>query len=202
MKVTIYIEGGGPGPKADARFRESWSTFFGRSGLKKPPAIRRGKGRRETHDDYANHLRNRPTSGLALLLVDSEDLVAPGKSVWQHLKERKDDSLAKPAGAAQDDAFLMICCMETWFLADRKALAAFFGQGFNEKAIPAWAKLEEVPKRDVLDALDRSTKACGPRQYAKGELSFDLLAQIDPNQVEQQCPSAKNLLDRLRTLLS
>lgn len=201
MKVKIYIEGGGDIDGQRERFRAAWVKFFKKSGLTNMPQTVVCGSRTRAFDRFTTAVRH-DADMLHLLLVDSEDGVKSGKSAWQHLKNRKDDNFDKPSKAGVKDAFLMICCMETWFLADRDALAAFFGQGFNGKAIPAWAKLEEVPKRDVIDALDRSTKACGPRQYAKGDLSFELLATINPTEVEQKCDEAKRLLNRLRALLS
>ncbi len=52
------------------------------------------------------------------------------------------------------------------------------------------------PDRSVLAQVKESG------EYCKGGLSFRLLAEIDPQQVEQHCPSAKRLLNRLRGLLS
>lgn len=36
------------------------------------------------------------------------------------------------------------------------------------------------------------------KRYSKGRVSFELLARIDPGLVEQACPHARALLDRLR----
>jgi hypothetical protein len=49
----------------------------------------------------------------------------------------------------------------------------------------------------VLGALERATAACR-KGYAKGKVSFELLARIDPARVEAACPHARALLDRLR----
>ncbi|MCY3664126.1 MAG: hypothetical protein OXH81_00570 [Gemmatimonadetes bacterium] len=56
--------------------------------------------------------------------------------------------------------------------------------------------MEAVPKVTVFDALERVTD----KGYAKGKVSFELLAQIDPALVEAACPHAKAFLNRLRTL--
>ena len=92
----------------------------------------------------------------------------------------------------------MVQVMETWLLADRTALAEYFGAPFRENAIPQWPVLEDVSKQDVLRALARATAAC-PRPYAKGKISFELLAMIDPALVEGACPHATALLNCLRT---
>lgn len=92
----------------------------------------------------------------------------------------------------------MVQVMETWFMADRKTMEQFFGVNFRGAAIPAWPNLEEVPKRIVCESLDRATADCGPRKYAKGRLSFDLLGSISPAKVEAASPRARELFERLR----
>ena len=201
VKVKLHIEGGGDNKVQHQRFRRAWTRFFQKAGLKKMPQTVAGGGRKRTFDRFRTAVRNEPDM-CHILLVDSEDVVAPGTSPWQHLKQRQDDNFDKPPGVAEDDASLMICTMETWFVADRRAISAFFGQGFNDGALPKWPNLEQVRKRDILNALVSATKACGPRAYAKGDLSVRVLAALDPNQVEQHCPAARRLLDRLRDLLS
>ena len=148
-------------------------------------------------------MHTRKPNELPLLLVDSEGRVAPAHSAWQHLKARPGDGWDRPNGASDDQAFLMVQVMETWFIADREALRTFFGNRFKDNAIPAWPNLEAVPKQGVYDALDRATAECGEKRYeegTKGRLSFKLLATISPEKVENASPHARALLDRLRLL--
>ncbi|MEW6668359.1 MAG: DUF4276 family protein [Thermodesulfobacteriota bacterium] len=132
---------------------------------------------------------------LPLLLVDSEGAVIPGHTAWQHLKAR--DNWDRPEGATDDQAFLMVQVMETWFLADSEMLRNYFGAEFRGDHIQALPALEEVSKATVLDALDRSTAGCGKKRYAKGNVSFELLERLDPQMVKVACPHAKALLDHL-----
>lgn len=197
MKIKIYIEGGGDSPEQNDLFREAWSNFFAKAGLiGKMVRPVRGKGRARTFDLFCQAVATRQRDELPLLLVDSEDFVGPGHDVWQHLKSR--DKWTKPKEAGKNDAFLMITCMETWFLADRETLKDFFKGCWNDKAVPKWPNLEKVDRKKALAALEKATANCGGRQYAKGKVSFELLKAIDPAVVEKTFPSAKALLDRLR----
>ena len=92
----------------------------------------------------------------------------------------------------------MVQVMETWFLADREALRRHFGSPFRDNALPQRPRLEDVSKASVLAALKDATLHCSP-PYNKGEVSFQLLAGINPGLVEAACPHAKRLLQRLRT---
>ena len=140
---------------------------------------------------------NRQAGDLPLLLVDAEEGVAEGQTVWQHLKSR--DNWDKPSGAGDDQAFLMVQVMETWFLADREMLHAYFGPEFAERHLHAWPSLEDVPKQTVYDALKQATADC-KQKYAKGKVSFELLAKVDPGKVENSCPHGKVFLERMRRL--
>lgn len=199
MKVKLYIEGGGDSPTQDIEFRAGWTAFFEKAGLKdarKMPKPIRGGGREQTFDAYCTAVKTRKPDELPLLLVDSEDVVKAGHDAWQHLKAR--DKWTKPKEAGKADAFLMITCMETWFLADREALKDFFKSCWNDKALPKWPNLEKVDRKKAFNALVKATANCGDRQYAKGKVSFELLKVINPALVEKSFPSAKALLDRLR----
>ena len=197
VTAKIYIEGGGDSKALRARFREGWKFFFAASGLSgRLPRVVRGGSRQHTYDRFATDVAE-PASGIVpLLLVDSEDPVA-GRPVWRHLQDR--DGWNRPAAAGDDQAFLMVQVMETWFLADRGALQNYFGARFKANAIKPWPKLEDVPKATVFDALEKATAQCS-KPYAKGRVSFDLLAQVDPIRVEAVCSHAKALLNRLRAL--
>lgn len=196
MSFKLYIEGGGQGQLLDTLFRQGWAGYFKAAGLgERMPAIVRGQGRQQTFDLFATAVANPREGVLPLLLVDSEDPIAEGHSVWQHLRER--DGWKRPAGAADDQAFLMVQVMETWFLADRDLLRRYFGSALRESHLRQWPNLETVPKSTVLEALEMSTAACR-KPYSKGKVSYELLGQLSPAKVEAACTQAKALLSRLR----
>ena len=197
VKIMLYIEGGGESHKQDIEFRAAWREFFSKLGLKRMPGTFRGSSRNEAFQAYCNAVKTRGRDELPLLLVDSEDLVTTGPDVWDHLEAR--DNWTKPARAGDKDAYLMICCMETWFIADRDGLNKFF-PGLVERHLRNWPDLEQVPKPAVFAALKSATARCR-RAYSKGDVSFELLSEISPAAVEQRCSAARLLLDRLRKLL-
>jgi hypothetical protein len=198
VSARIYIEGGGEGHLLDTLFRQGWSAFFRAAGLEgRMPRVTRGKGRSRTFDLFLTAVSHPRPGELPFLLVDSEDAVQSGHSAWQHLKVR--DNWDKPNSASDDQAFLMVQLMETWFIADRKMLRRYFGPSLRETHLPAWPTLEAVLKGEVLDALDKSTAGCSKR-YTKGKVSFELLAELDPTEVAKACPHAERLLRRLRSM--
>lgn len=199
MVAKLYIEGGGEGQYLGARFREGWSKFFKSAGLASKTKVVRGGGRDKTFDRFVTAIKNSRPNEVPILLVDSEDPVAAGHTVWQHLFARKDDGWQRPPNADDDQAFLMVQAMETWFLADRDALRKYFGTRFRQNELKKWPDLEAVPKPTVLAALKRATAAC-TKHYAKGKVSFELLAHIKPDLVTTACPHAEALLNRLRQL--
>jgi hypothetical protein len=198
LSAKIYAEGGGDGPLLDTLFRQAWSEFFKAAGLSgRMPGVVRGQGRTQTFDMFKTAIQAAKAGVIPMLLVDAEDTVQAGHSVWQHLKAR--DGWDQPAGAAVDQAFLMVRIMETWFVADRNLLVSYFGADFRPHHLPKWPHLEDVAKPTLLAALARATAGC-TKPYSKGKVSFELLGQVDPSLVESACPHAKALLDKLRTL--
>ena len=198
VSAQIFIEGGGDGQLHERSFRRAWSDFFRSAGLSgRLPAVVRGGGRKQTFEKFAHAVRKPHARKLPVLLVDSEAGVKKGNTVWQHLKNR--DRWSRPEGAREDQAFLMVVAMETWFLADRKSLKEYFGPKLAESHFKKWPTLEDVAKETVFSALQAATAGCSIA-YEKGKISFDLLAKLDSRRVETECPHAKELLDRLRSL--
>ena len=179
------------------RFLEGWRTFFDAAGVGSRTKVVRGGSRDDTFKRFKSAARGRPADTLPLLLVDSEGPVQAGHSPWQHLRAR--DRWNKPDETGEDQAFLMVQFMETWFLADTDGLRRYFGSELNEQAIKQWPELEAVDKDTVLKALAQATAACR-KGYAKGRVSFELLAHIDPARVRAACPHANALLERLTAL--
>lgn len=197
MKVKVYVEGGGDGKDLRTKCRRGFSSFFEKADVvgRMPQVIACG-GRAKAFDKFCIALRARKDQEFILLLVDSEDPVAPGAGPWQHLERR--DRWEKPDDAADEHAHLMVQCMEAWFLADREAIAAYFGQGFNRNALPGRQEVEEVAKADLFDALKNATRQCRKGEYGKGRHSFDILEQIDPDKVRNASPHAQRFIDTLQ----
>jgi hypothetical protein len=198
VSARIYVEGGGAGELLDTLFRQGWSDFFRAAGLAgRMPRVVRGQGRLRTFDLFVTSVRHARPGELPMLLVDSEEAVAPTHTAWQHLMSR--DKWDRPNGATDGQAFLMVQVMETWFLADTALLRNYFGPSLREAHLRAWPALEHVSKADVMNALEGATAGCD-KQYSKGKVSFELLAKLTPALVEAAYPHARSLLDRLRTL--
>ena len=196
MSEVLYIEGGGDNRRLGAEFRQGWKAFLTNAGLSgRMPKVVRGGSREETFHRFSVALADPTDDTVPLLLVDSEGPVAAVHSVWQHLRTR--DGWNRPAAAGDDQAFLMVQVMETWFLADRNALQTYFGERFKANAIRQWPRLEEVSVKTVFEALEKATDGCA-KPYAKGKVASDLVTRIDPGLVQRACPHAKRLLDRLR----
>lgn len=200
VRVKLYIEGGGDSALQDTLFRAGWAAFFENAELgelRKMPRIFRGGGREQTFDAYKRAVQTKRPNELPLLLVDSEDLVKEGRSAWEHLSAREGWQLPEDAGVS--DVFLMIACMETWFVADREAMRKYFHNCWRASAVPQWTNLEAIERVRIFEALSKATANCGDRRYTKGRLSFEVLKFIDPNVVQQHCPSARRLIERLRS---
>ena len=93
----------------------------------------------------------------------------------------------------------MVQAMESWFLADKEALTAYYGQGFRRQSLPANPNIEQIPKNDVLDGLQRATQGVSKGPYHKGKHGFEILARLDPMKVRGASPYADRLI---RTLVA
>ncbi len=180
--------------------------FLEKVGLKgRMPTISACGGRQSPYEDYRTALRQGQD---AVLLIDSEAPVLQQHhqgdpttwKPWAHLAQRHGDGWQMPRGSADADCHRMVQCMETWFLADRAALVAFFGQGYREKALPAEANpVEGIAKTAVYDALSDATSDCKTKaRYGKGDHSFKLRAQINPHPVTDALPWARRFVDELK----
>lgn len=201
VTAKLYVEGGGDSKSLHIACRRGFSEFLRKSGLAgHMPRIVACGGRRQAYDGFCASPGGR-SEEVALLLVDSETAVT-SKSPWTHLKEREGDAWDQPDGATDKQCHLMVQCMESWFLADKESLRSFFGQDFNENSLPRRADIEAVDKDSVLSSLRAATRQCRRNHsYAKGEISFTVLAAIDPAKVTAASPWAKRLVDSLRELL-
>jgi len=205
VKMKLFVEGGGDTSLTQRPFRAGLSAFITKAGIKNRPQILFCGGRQAAYDDYCTAISN---GEQAFLLVDSEEPVSPchqkgqpeAWQPWLHLKQRNGDAWKKPAGAKDTECHLMVQVMETWFLADRRALTTFFGQYFNEKALPATGRsLESVSKQDIYSAIANATQRCeGKGEYGKGKHSSKLLEETDPGRVVAASPWADRFIKQIK----
>ena len=193
MKVVLYLEGGGEGKDQQARCREGFRKILEKSGFSgRMPRLVAGGGRDTTFKEFKSALRD--SGKVAFLLVDSEAPVT--QSPWAHLQAR--DGWVRPADVTDDQAQLMVACMETWIMADHTALRAFFGQELNEKALLSPNGLEQRLCHEVQDALAQATRTCErDRQYQKGKRSFQVLATLNPATLRQHLSYFQRLVETL-----
>jgi hypothetical protein len=198
----LFVEGGGDRNDAlKTECRRAFTALLEKAGLQgRMPRIVACGGRQSAFDQFRTALGDRNPPDSAFLLVDAEEPVAREADPWQHVARR--DGWDKPAGATPDHLHLMVQCMEAWFLADRRALQEFFGQGFRENALPSpTGALEEVGKPDLFRRLERATRDTATKgAYQKGRHSFPLLATLDPARLRAASPWSDRFfaaLDRL-----
>ena len=192
--VTIYVEGGGDTRELKSRCRQGFSKFFRQAGLEgRMPRVVACGGRDNAYDKFCHSLDTSVDGHVAILLVDSEEGVGQGVKPWSHLKKR--DGWKKPSGATDNQAQLMVQCMEAWFLANRECLEEFFGGNFTQTALPGSKDIEGIAKADVMAGLKKATRRSG-KSYNKRR-SFDLLAKIYPQKVADASPHVQRLLDFL-----
>ena len=182
MNVKIYIEGGGDGKASHSECRRGYRKLLEKAGFTMMPQTIACGGRSSAFDRFATAIRFPERDVYPVLLVDSESSVS--KEPWEHLKDS--DGWDRPDGVEDDQAHLMVQCMETWIVADQEAVRRFFGQNLLANALPPTVDLEERSKDDVQKSLEHATKNCGKgRTYEKGKRSFELLAQLDPQTLKR-----------------
>jgi hypothetical protein len=179
VSVTIFVEGGQGSSKNACR--QAFRIFFEKVIARRSFRVIASGDRGSAFKDFSLALRQNPQD-FNILLVDSEDAVEG--TPWRHLAARQGDGWVRPATANDDQAHLMVRVMESWFLADRQVLAAYYGHGFNASSLPGQPNIELISKKDVFQALrlaSKNTKTKG--EYHKTRHGFDLLEMITPHLV-------------------
>ncbi len=195
--IKFYIEGGGD---SVAQRREMRKGFDGLP-VSLKTAARRKKltwdpvfhgGRQQTYEAFRHALQDAEGNTLLILLVDSEDAIAPetgddaanARARVQHLADR-DGWALNDADPAQ--VHLMVRCMETWIAADPDALAEYYGKGFHARSLPNRQNLEDEPKSDLYDKLKRATEKTRKGAYSKIKHASKLLERIKPDKIGNKC---------------
>ncbi|HRI56121.1 MAG TPA: DUF4276 family protein [Anaerolineae bacterium] len=108
------------------------------------------------------------------------------EATWQHLN--KHEGWRQPLTADDEQVLFMITCMETWIIADRATLAKHFGSSLKQSALPSPKDLEARNCHTIQESLEQATRDCSS-PYRKGKRSFEILAKLNPDTLEQLLPS-------------
>ena len=213
-KTHIYVEGGSAKNKASRIDCENgFSKLFRNCGYKDcMPAITACGPRKDAYDRFktAHTQAIRKNEGdFIVLLVDSEDPITNVTETWEHLKNRVGDNWECPAGARNQQVFLMATCMETWIVADRTALREHYHadqnakhkrpkqeQIINESQLPSMRELEKHERHDVHDKLEKATTHCS-NKYEKGKRSFEPLGKLNHCTLMNNLPSFRRMIEIL-----
>jgi hypothetical protein len=196
-EIRIYVEGGGNSNDTKSFLRRGFNSF-----LKDLIECARRKrigwkiivcgGREQTYDNFKTALRSHPTS-FNVLLVDAEAPV--GAAPWQHLHAR--DNWMQPPGTRDEQCHLMAQTMETWLVADRRALEQFYGPQFRASALPVTANIESIDRSALARGLDLATRGTQKGTYHKIKHGAALLEAINPVVVRAAAPSCERLFTTL-----
>lgn len=197
MRVRLYVEGGGVDKTLRSSCRVGFAELLSKAGFRF--RIVACGSRNDAFDRFKTAV-NSGDDQYPMLLVDSEAKVRNTDKPWSHLARQ--DGWKKPRRAKDNQAQLMVQCMETWCVADREAMHGFFGHDLQESALPPLNDLEERSKNDVQRKLKHATRQCGDeRMYRKGKRSFQLIAKLDPNVLKEHLPHFKRLCETLTALM-
>lgn len=198
-EIRIYVEGGGDQNFGMVQLRDGFNSFLSEA---KEAADSKNidwqiipcGGRRGAYKKFCNALEDHPDA-FNILLVDSEEKVE--YTPWKHLKNRKHDEWEKPESVDEDNCQLMVQIMESWFLADIEALAGYFGENFDESALPADTEIENIGKDSVILSLNKAALKTVKKRYHKIKDGTEILKIIDVAKVRAAAPHCERLFSTL-----
>lgn len=147
-----------------------------------------------TYKDFKTGLAKNPDS-FNILLVDSDSLVT--QPSWTHLATQEKRKSWDCLGTDHSHCHLMVQEMEAWFLADIETLKKYYGQGFNEHAIPTTKNIEQIEKGRVVMALETATRNTKKGKYHKTRHAPPILERLDATKVCEAAPHCKRLFKTL-----
>lgn len=194
--IRIYIEG-------DSQLREGFRTFLkplyevARNQNIKIEPPRLCGGRDAAYKAFKAALKTDPDAFI-VLIVDSEGALDDTTPRWEYLKNRDGwDAM----GTDDTHCYLMVHTMEAWFIADIDALRDYYGQGFQESAIPKPANVEEIDKDRLASALKKATRNTLKKEYHKTRHASQLLEKLDVTKVRKASPNCDRLFKTLSLIM-
>ncbi len=190
MKVLLCVEGGGEINATSNIFRNNFARFFAKSLPGHDQIKVQACGGRDDTIALFNRAVREKVADVILLLVDSDGLVPDGMSAKEYLRSKTSRLWAN---AKEDQIHLMVQCMEAWFLADREALAEFYGQTVSKSK---WLRRTDIERiEDAEELLKKATKNSG-KEYVKSH-GFFLIGMVNPDKVRKVAKHCDRLLRKL-----
>jgi hypothetical protein len=197
-EIRIYLEGGGDKSHTKTAIREGFTKFL----QPQQAAARQLRfrvipcgSRNDAFANFTKALRDHPEAAL-ILLVDSEAPVMGGR--WDHLQ--KQDGW-RPGKLSDNVCHFMVQSIEAWLVADPETLGAYYGQGFNQNALPKRKDVEAIPKDQLLQRLNRATAKTQKGSYKKIHHCADLLARLNRDRIRQRAKHCDLLFGTLESLI-
>lgn len=107
-----------------------------------------------------------------------------------------------PGTAVDDDQLhFMVRVMETWFLADREALRAYYGSGIESQRRPNTADIEAISKDQLDRSLKDATRPTSKGEYHKTKHAPSLLGSIHYDVVRKHAKSPERFVTSITRVL-
>lgn len=195
-EIRVYIEGDTKqkGKNADISLREGFHHFFGdlietaREKNIKFRIIMCGS-KFITFKDFLNAVKVYQESFVGFL-IDSDNSV-DNETEKSFLQKQNSDWHWQNVN--EEQCFLMVQIMESWFLADIDALEKYYGQHFNRKALRQSKNVEKIAKSDVETGLANATRNTQKGEYHKTKHGAKLLELVSSRKVRESAPHCERL---------
>ncbi len=151
-----------------------------------------------TFKDFLSAAKIYPDSFVSFL-IDADDVVGEEETAKSFLQ--KQNSSWHWQTVNEEQCFLMVQVMESWFLADVDALANYYGQNFNRNTLAKIKKVEKIAKSDVQMSLTEATKNTQKGEYHKTKHGAKLLELINPKKVRAAAPHCEKMFAALTDAL-